>query len=206
MLVKLVHRTDDAEGLVLKMARVSSPNPESKDTKLLNYLIKHHHFSPFELVNMCVEINTSRDISAQIIRHRSFHFQEFSQRYSKVTEFVKTNPRRQDINNRQNSTDDLDEDSLSLFREKEELIHTLCKDAYDLLIEKGVAKECARRLLPMSSATKIYMNGTLRDWIHYINLRTEEGTQLEHREIVLEVKNIFIDEFPIISAALDYKK
>lgn len=170
--------------------------------RLLRYLIKHKHWSPFELANMCVKISTQRDISAQILRHRSFTFQEFSTRYAVVNNGIDVPAlRRQDYKNRQNSFDDVDQDIinkytgriLDLFTE----IHTL----YDDMINDDIAKETARRILPLCTNTTLYMSGTLRSWIHYLELRCDVATQLEHRRIAEEIKGIFCDQFPVIGEA-----
>ena len=205
MTVELVWSTPNAEQLITKMARVSNPNNEDNmetAPRLLRYLIKHKHWSPFELANMCVKISTQRDISAQILRHRSFTFQEFSTRYAVVNNGIDVPAlRRQDYKNRQNSFDDVDQDIinkytgriLDLFTE----IHTL----YDDMINDDIAKETARRILPLCTNTTLYMSGTLRSWIHYIDLRADVATQLEHRRIAEEIKGIFCDQFPVIGEA-----
>lgn len=205
MTVELVWATPNAEQLITKMARVSNQaNEDNMETapKLLRYLIKHKHWSPFELANLCVKISTQRDISAQILRHRSFTFQEFSTRYAVVNNGIDIPAlRRQDHKNRQNSFDDVDQDIinkytgriLDLFTE----IHTL----YDDMINDDIAKETARRILPLCTNTTLYMSGTLRSWIHYIDLRADVATQLEHRRIAEEIKGIFCDQFPVIGEA-----
>ena len=196
--VNLVWITPDSEKLILRMARVSSPDPHNEDTGLLKYLIKHKHWSPFEMASMCVEINTSRAISAQIIRHRSFHFQEFSQRYSEVNTVEVYRARRQDVKNRQNSVDDMTTEEINWFEGAQNKVYETSIRLYRHALVKGIAKEQARMLLPMSSSTKLYMSGTLRDWIQYINLRCEEGTQAEHREIAFKIREIFKQQLPII--------
>ena len=206
MSVSLVWITPDAESVITYCARVSSPqnqevnaNPE----RLINYLVKHKHWSPFEMASACVEINTTRDISAQILRHRSFSFQEFSQRYAEVQLRAEIpSLRRQDLTNRQNSIDDLDPyDSQGLqteiarhFVESEKL--------YQRLLGFGVAKECARKVLPMNSPTRLYMSGTIRSWIHYLSVRTGPETQLEHRQIADEVKGLLIKQLPGLNSLL----
>lgn len=157
------------------------------------------------MASMCVEIQTSRAISAQILRHRSFHFQEFSQRYSEVTGFETYAARRQDAKNRQNSIDDLDEAIKKWFRESKKDLQDYALGLYDKAIEKGIAKEQARFLLPMSTSTKLYMHGTIRDWVFYLELRTGNGTQLEHKEIADSIKQLFIEQLPAVSAALGWK-
>jgi thymidylate synthase (FAD) len=205
---KLVWVTPNAEEMIVKMARVSAPsNQNNMDTapRLLKYLINHKHHSPFEMANLCVEIETTRGISAQILRHRSFSFQEFSQRYADVGELgssVIPHLRRQDLKNRQNSIDDLSPDVIAGYYRR---IGHLFEDAehlYREMVSSGVAKECARAVLPIATKTKMYMNGTLRSWIHYLQLRESNETQLEHREIALGIKDIFCKEFPIIGEAV----
>jgi len=198
--VELIHVTPNAEELVAYMARVSNPkNQDNKETapKLIRYLIKHKHWSPFEMVNMCVEIRTTRSIAAQILRHRSFSFQEFSQRYSEVYSLpVLPRLREQDLINRQNSTNTLDPSLV------DSLTDDNCMKLYHQLLDKGVAKECAREVLPLSTPTRMYMNGTLRSWLHYCDLRTSNGTQYEHKLIADEVQDIIIEQFPSIAAAM----
>ena len=212
MKVNLTWVTPNAEEMIVKMARVSAPkNQNNMETapKLLRYLIKHKHWSPFEMANMCVEIHTNRSISPQILRHRSFSFQEFSQRYADTRELGSASIphlRRQDLKNRQNSTDDLAEtlgpDKLaSLYRRTSQLFEE-AEHLYQEMVSSGVAKECARMVLPLNTPTSLYMNGTLRSWIHYLQLRCDPGTQLEHREIAEAIKRIFCKEFPVIGEAI----
>jgi thymidylate synthase (FAD) len=212
MKVNLTWVTPNAEEMIVKMARVSAPkNQDNMETapKLLRYLIKHKHWSPFEMANMCVEIHTNRSISPQILRHRSFSFQEFSQRYANTRELGSASIphlRRQDNKNRQNSTDDLAEalgpDKLaSLYRRTSQLFEE-AEHLYQEMVSSGVAKECARMVLPLNTPTSLYMNGTLRSWIHYLQLRCDPGTQLEHREIAEAIKRIFCKEFPVIGEAV----
>jgi thymidylate synthase (FAD) len=203
--VQLVHATPDAESLVAYMARVSNPdnqdNPESE--RLIRYLIKHKHWSPFEMVNMCVQIETTRSVAAQILRHRSFSFQEFSQRYAQVAEpSMIPQLRRQDTKNRQNSIDDLDPYTVKDFTIKINSLFELSESLYKEMLQAGVAKECARDVLPLSTPTKLYMNGTLRSWLHYCDLRCANGTQYEHKLIADQVKDIIEQEFPTIYAAM----
>ena len=203
--VSLVHTTPDAEQLIAYMARVSNPdnqdNPESE--RLIRYLIKHKHWSPFEMVNMCVQIETTRSVAAQILRHRSFSFQEFSQRYAQVVEpAILPKLRRQDAKNRQNSIDNLDPVTVDEFNIKMESLFQLSESLYNEMLAAGVAKECARDILPLSTPTKLYMNGTLRSWIHYIDLRTANGTQHEHKLVAQGAKQLFIEQFPLISKAI----
>jgi thymidylate synthase (FAD) len=191
------------EGLIAYCARVSSPHQETPDyAKLLAYCIAHKHWSIFEMVDMTVEIVTSRAISPQILRHKSFQFQEFSQRYAKAQEIERYQPRRQDSKNRQNSLNDLDEETIQWFDEAQERIARLTLEAYNKALEKGIAKECARVLLPMATQTKLYMKGSVRSWIHYLEVRTDKSTQQEHQEIALEIKKIFLAQFPVTSTAL----
>lgn len=202
---ELVWVTPNTEELITKMARVSNPaNEDNMETapRLLRYLIKHKHWSPFELGNLCVKIYTQRDISAQILRHRSFTFQEYSSRYSRMAPAEIPELRRQDLKNRQNSINDLNE---LLVDELEDKIGVQIGSTFNLyqeLLNRGVAKECARRILPLCTPTVLYMNGTIRSWIHYIELRSANGTQKEHQEIALNIKDIFIKQLPIISEAL----
>ena len=200
MSVKLISISKDAEKLIAYMARVSSPNQDNPNIKgLLKYCIKHGHWSIFEMSNMVVEINTTRAISAQIIRHRSFSYQEFSQRYAKVND-LPTLPhlRLQDHINRQNSIDNINMFlKIELNKDIENLFIEIDR-VYNKLLDNGVAKECARMILPMCSPTKIYMSGSIRSWIHYLQVRGGEDTQLEHRDIAIKIKEIFKLELPII--------
>lgn len=204
--VKLVWVTPEAEKHILYMARVSNPdNQNSENTKLIAYLIRAHHWSPFEMVNMCAEITTSRAISAQLIRHRSFSFQEFSQRYAKVAETETYDARRQDPKNRQHSIDDMDEPTQTWFLNAQWNVYQHSTQLYSEALDRGIAKECARFLLPMASTTKLYMSGTARSWIHYIQLRTDESSaQKEHRDIARSIQELFRQSFPIVSKALQW--
>ena len=202
--VELVWATPEAEKLIVKMARVSNPsNQENWETgpKLLKYCLDHKHFSIFEMCSLCVKIDTERDISAQILRHRSFSFQEFSTRYAEAQPLTIPNLRKQDLKNRQNSTDDLASYTNDYYELQICDLYAKVEDLYYEMIEDGVAKECARRILPLSTQTTLYMHGTLRSWIHYINVRTDPGTQLEHRLIAENCKQIFIEQFPTIGEA-----
>lgn len=203
---KLIAVTPDAENIIAYCARVSSPNQDNpKISGLLKYMIREGHWSPFEMANMVVEIYTSRAIAQQILRHRSFSFQEFSQRYSEVDRPLIYGARRQDDKNRQNSIDDMEEEERLWFIKAQIDVSHLAFERYWEALDKGIAKEVARFLLPMSAETKLYMNGTLRSWIHYIQLRSpEHGTQKEHSDIVVEIKELFIKQFPIISEALEW--
>jgi thymidylate synthase (FAD) len=206
MATELIWATPNAEQLIVRMARVSNPSNESNmDTApgLLGYLVKHQHWSPFEMANLCVKISTQRDISTQILRHRSFTFQEFSTRYA-VTSCTTTLPmlRRQDYKNRQNSFDDLDQELINKYEEKMLALLMNANNLYTEMLEDGIAKETARRILPLCTDTTLYMNGTLRSWIHYLQLRCDKATQLEHRQIANNIKDIFTEQFPIISKAV----
>lgn len=202
---RLVSITPDAQNLISYCARVSNPaNQENYDTasKLLSYCIKHKHWSVFELASMVVEIETTRSIAAQILRHRSFSFQEFSQRYAEVTlrpelpEF-----RSQDLKNRQNSVDDLSQEVLLEADQVAAKALVTSYRAYERLLELGVAKECAREVLPLATPTRLYMHGTLRSWIHYCQLRCANGTQKEHQDIACAIKDILAEQVPDIYEA-----
>lgn len=202
--VSLVHCTPDAEKLIVRMARVSNPgNAENDETapKLLRYLIKHQHWSPFEMASMCVKIETERDIAAQILRHRSFSFQEFSTRYSKTGLAEIPAWRSQDTKNRQASHDDFDQEIIRQFDRQAAVLLRNIYLTYEEMLQAGVAKECARRILPLCTPTTLYVHGTLRSWIHYIQLRSANGTQLEHQKIALACRKIFADQFPVIAEA-----
>ena len=198
--VKLIWITPDAEQQIEYCARVSNPKGQDKiDTtgKLLRYLVKHKHWSPFEMASACVEITTTRDISAQILRHRSFSFQEFSQRYAEVSAVpVVPELRRQDHTNRQNSIDDLDYLRQDLYSSKIQHLFDESYRLYNKLLEEGVAKECARKILPINSPTRLYMSGTIRSWIHYLSVRKKPETQLEHRMIANEIYQTLNKEMP----------
>ena len=201
---KLVWVTPNAEELIARLARVSNPknenNPEYE--KLIRYLIKHKHWSPFEMASMCLEINTTRAIAPQILRHRSFSFQEFSQRYAEAIDADVPQLRRQDKKNRQNSIDDLPFELKIAFQDR---INNVFDDAFDLyqdMLAAGVAKECARSVLPLNTETRLYMTGTIRSWLHYIDLRGDDSTQLEHRKIARHIGQILADELPTIARAM----
>ena len=208
--VNLVSVSPDAQKTIAYCARVSNPKNQDSDdyAKLLRYCIQHGHWSIFEMANMVLEINTTRGIAAQILRHRSFSFQEFSQRYadaSYLSESIETPElRTQDPKNRQNSIDNLNEYKEAIYNQNIRELFAKSKALYDMMIRDGVAKECARFVLPLATPTKMYMNGTVRSWIHYINLRTGHGTQKEHMIIAEECKKIFISELPLISEALGW--
>ena len=211
MTVKLVSITPDAEQMMAYIARVSNPaNQENeKYSGLLKYCIKHNHWSVFEQSSMTVEIETTRAIAAQILRHRSFTFQEFSQRYAdtKLLEaIVLPELRRQDSKNRQNSIDDLDPEVVDKLNKQMKTLFSSSSALYNQMLECGVAKECARMVLPLCTPTKIYMTGSCRSWIHYINLRSAHGTQKEHMVIAKAVKDVFVEQFPAVSEALEWEK
>ncbi len=204
---KLIWITPDAEALIGKIARVSNPNNEDnpKVEGLLKYLIKHKHWSPFEMASMCVEIHTTRAISPQILRHRSFSFQEFSQRYAIPTDTFATvlpDLRRQDFENRQNSIDDLEGETTEYYRERIDAHFRESVQLYESLLHSGVAKECARSVLPLNTVTRLYMSGTIRSWLHYIDLRGSNGTQAEHMKISRSVGEILDTELPTVSRAM----
>jgi len=204
--VELVHVTPNAEELISYMARVSNPSNQSNtetSPRLIRYLIKHKHWSPFEMVNMCVEIETTRSIAAQILRHRSFSFQEFSQRYATASQLgnpVIPELRLQDTKNRQNSIE-VEEEDLFL-KQRIDYLYKHSQQVYEALLDAGVAKECARDVLPLSTPTRLYMNGTLRSWLHYCDLRCANGTQKEHKQIADGVKQLIATEFPQVYAAM----
>ena len=208
--VKLVTVTPDAEATMGYVARVSNPKNQSNPNVagLLSYCIKHGHWSVFEQAHMTLEIETSRGIAAQILRHRSFTYQEFSQRYADSSMLADTIPlpelRRQDTKNRQNSIDDLDPliSSRLLFKIQEHFREA--QSLYEELLTNEVAKECARMVMPLATPTRIYMSGSCRSWIHYIQLRSANGTQKEHMEIAEGCKRIFCDKFPTVSEALGW--
>ena len=209
MSVKLVSITPDAEKTMAYVARVSNPSNQDNEkyAGLLRYCIKHNHWSVFEQSFMSLEIETTRAIAAQILRHRSFTFQEFSQRYAASTDLGKIELpelRRQDVKNRQNSTDDLDDELVEKLNRHMETVFTASTNLYIQMLEAGVAKECARMVLPLATPTRIYMTGSCRSWIHYINLRSAHGTQKEHMDIANACKKIFVEQFPTVSEALDW--
>ena len=203
--VKLVWATPNAEPQIAYMARVSNPenqdNPNSE--KLISYLIKHQHWSPFEMVNICMEINTTRDIARQILRHRSFTFQEFSQRYAESSTFLWSEARMQDEKNRQASLETAGDDlKMKWYFAQEEALRG-CLRAYKEALQAGIAKEVARKVLPEGlTMSKMYMNGSLRSWIHYVQLRTGMETQKEHRIIAQRCKDILIDICPTVMKSL----
>ena len=208
--IKLVSVTPDAEKHMAYVARVSNPNNQGNDkfAGLLKYCIQHGHWSVFEQAFMTVEINTTRGLAAQILRHRSFTFQEFSQRYADTNLLDSVIPvpdlRSQDLKNRQNSNDDIPQ------KKKEEYQALIARhfseamDLYNALLQEGVAKECARFVLPLATPTRIYMTGSVRSWVHYIDLRSAHGTQKEHMDVVAEIRKIFAQQFPTVAEALDW--
>ena len=204
---KLIWVTPDAETLIGKIARVSNPaNENNPDVeRLIRYLIKHKHWSPFEMASMCVEIHTTRAIAAQILRHRSFSFQEFSQRYAIPTDtFATVLPelRRQDTKNRQNSIDDLPEETVDYYKQRIDDYFRQGVALYESLLHSDVAKECARSVLPMNTVTRLYMSGTIRSWLHYVDLRGDNGTQKEHMTIARSVGEILDTELPTVARAM----
>ena len=210
MNVKLVTITPDAEKMMAYIARVSNPNNQENEkyAGLLKYCIKHNHWSVFEQATMTLEIETTRAIAAQILRHRSFTFQEFSQRYAdaKLLETIELPElRRQDSKNRQNSIDDLDPKVVDTLNKQMITLFSSAYSLYNQMLEDGVAKECARMVLPLCTPTKLYMTGSCRSWIHYINLRSAHGTQLEHMKIAKECACIFAGQFPSVAEALEWQ-
>ena len=209
MTVKLVSVTPDAEQLMAYIARVSNPSNQDNEkySGLLKYCIKHNHWSVFEQSTMTLEIETTRAIAAQILRHRSFTFQEFSQRYAASTalgDIDLPELRKQDLKNRQNSTDDLDPEMVEKFEKQMITLFSSSKALYEQMLSQGVAKECARMVLPLCTPTRIYMTGSCRSWIHYINLRSAHGTQKEHMDIAEACRKVFIEQFPSVSEALEW--
>jgi len=211
MKVSLVTVTPDAEKIMGYVARVSNPaNQDNPDVSgLLRYCAKHNHWSVFEQAFMTLEISTTRAIAAQILRHRSFTFQEFSQRYADSSLLTDVIPlpelRRQDEKNRQNSIDDLDPFEIQTLQMQMQTLFDSSMALYKQMLGRGVAKECARMVLPLCTPTKIYMSGSCRSWIHYIDLRSANGTQKEHMDIANACKDIFIEQFPTVSEALGWK-
>lgn len=212
MTVNLETITPNAERTMGRIARVSNPaNQDNEDVAgLLAYCIRHKHWSVFEHAHITMEIQTTRDIAAQILRHRSFTFQEFSQRYAAVTSVAPTPELRlQDLKNRQNSIDVIDglkANELTVLQSKIAAHFLKSQDLYEELLAAGVAKECARKVLPLNTETTIYMTGTVRDWIHYITLRSGNGTQKEHMQIANDAKDLFIEALPTVGKALGWDK
>ena len=209
MTVKLVSITPDAEKTMAYIARVSNPSNQDNEkfSGLLKYCINHQHWSVFEQSSMTLEIETTRAIAAQILRHRSFTYQEFSQRYASSTSLGKIPTpeyRRQDTKNRQNSTDDLDPFLKQTLELQTQTLFDSATALYEQMLADGVAKECARMVLPLATPTRIYMTGSCRSWIHYINLRSAHGTQKEHMLIAEGCREVFIEQFPTVSEALGW--
>jgi len=209
MSIKLISVTPDAEKTMAYIARVSNPSNQDNEnySGLLKYCIKHNHWSVFEQSTMTLEIETTRAIAAQILRHRSFTFQEFSQRYAdsnKLGNIKLPDLRKQDLKNRQNSTDDLDPKIIQSLNIQMGTLIGSSLSLYNQMLELGVAKECARMILPLCTPTKIYMTGSCRSWIHYINLRSAHGTQKEHMDIAEGCREVFTEQFPAVSEALEW--
>ena len=207
MKVNLITVTPDAEKHIAYCARVSNPSNQNNESiaGLLKYCIKHQHWSIFEQAFMTLEIETTRGLAAQILRHRSFTYQEFSQRYAESTALGNVSLpelRRQDDKNRQNSIDDLDPKVVDKLNRQMRTLFTSAYSLYEQMLEEGVAKECARFVLPLATPTRLYMSGTVRSWLHYIELRSGHGTQKEHKEIANECKSIFSEQFPTIASAM----
>jgi len=207
--INLISVTPDAEQHMAYVARVSNPKNQDNDkfAGLLKYCIQHGHWSVFEQAFMTVEINTTRGIAAQILRHRSFTYQEFSQRYADsnlLGDIELPELRRQDDKNRQNSIDDLDPEMVEKFNRQMNTLFSSAFGLYNQMLKAGVAKECARFVLPLATPTRIYMTGSCRSWIHYINLRSAHGTQKEHMDIANGCKKIFVENFPSVSEALEW--
>jgi len=208
--VKLVSVTPDAEQTMAYIARVSNPDNQNNEkfAGLLKYCIKHNHWSVFEQSTMTLEIQTTRAIAAQILRHRSFTYQEFSQRYADSSLLGETIPlpelRRQDDKNRQNSIDDLDPFEVQKMEMQMKTLFDSSMALYQQMLGRGVAKECARMVLPLCTPTRIYMTGSCRSWIHYITLRSANGTQKEHMDIAEACKKVFVEQFPTVSEALEW--
>ena len=207
--INLISVTPDAEQHMAYVARVSNPKNQDNDkfAGLLKYCIKHGHWSVFEQAYMTIEINTTRGIAAQILRHRSFTYQEFSQRYADsnlLGDIELPELRRQDDKNRQNSIDDLDPEMVEKFNRQMNTLFSSAFGLYNQMLEAGVAKEWARFVLPLATPTRIYMTGSCRSWIHYINLRSAHGTQKEHMDIANGCKKIFVENFPSVSEALEW--
>jgi thymidylate synthase (FAD) len=205
--VKLVWATPNGEDLVAYMARVSNPgNQDNKESapKLLQYLARNKHWSPFEMVNACVEIETTRDIARQILRHRSFSFQEFSQRYAEVNMFDTREARLQDVKNRQNSIPVQDRELEDIWQNKQKRLIREASEAYQWALSNGIAKEQARAVLPEGNTmSRMYMNGNLRSWLHYLQVRLDPSTQKEHRVVAEQVKNALLPQFPNILKVIE---
>lgn len=208
MTVRLVHSTQAGDDLIAYMARVSNPkNQKVPETapRLIKYLMKHKHWSPFEMVSMCVEIETTRAISAQILRHRSFSFQEFSQRYADSSKLGidRTHLRSQDNRNRQNSYDDVAPSTQKEYQRRIQALNQEAMELYEEMLSVGIAKECARGVLPLNTKTRLYMHGTVRSWLHYCDLRMAHGTQREHQEIAMQCWDLLAGCFPAVVKAYE---
>ena len=210
MNAKLITSTPDAEKTMAYVARVSNPNNQENEnySGLLKYCIKHQHWSVFEQAYMTLELSTTRGLAAQVLRHRSFTYQEFSQRYADSSLLAEKIPlpelRRQDTKNRQNSIDDVDPFTSQKFEMLMQQHFTQAMDLYRRMLDEGIAKECARFVLPLACPTKIYMTGSVRSWIHYIDLRSANGTQKEHMDLALGAKEIFCEQFPAVAEAMEW--
>ena len=209
-LVKLISVTPEAEKHMAYCARVSNPNNQENEkfSGLLRYCIKHQHWSIFEQATMTLELNTTRGIAAQVLRHRSFTYQEFSQRYADSSLLAEKIPvpelRRQDTKNRQNSIDDVDAFIKQEFEIKMRKHFDDAMVLYQSMLDAGIAKECSRFVLPLATPTRLYMTGSVRSWIHYIDLRSANGTQKEHMDIANAAKEIFCEQFPAVAEAMEW--
>jgi thymidylate synthase (FAD) len=201
-----IKNIQDVEGLIAYIARVSSPNQKNpKYSKLIKFCIDHGHWSILEMANITMEVKTTRAIAPQILRHRSFSFQEFSQRYSAVGDgYEEFGARRQDNKNRQNSIDDLSDDIKNQWKQKQKEVWDKSYENYEWALDNGIAKETARAVLPLQTKTRLFMNGTIRSWVHYINLRADAATQKEHREIAEEAKKILVKKMPVVAEAMGW--
>ena len=207
---RLISVTPEAEKTMAYIARVSNPSNQNNEnfSRLLKYCIDHNHWSVFEQSSMTIEVETTRAIAAQILRHRSFTFQEFSQRYADSSMLSSKIPlpelRRQDTKNRQNSIDDLDPFDVQSMELQMQTLFDSSMALYQQMLNRGVAKECARNVLPLCTPTRIYMTGSCRSWIHYISLRSANGTQKEHMDVAESCKKVFVEQFPVVSEALEW--
>jgi len=201
--IEIGGETPSAEGLMAYCARVSSPHQDNPDyAKLLKFCIRQGHWSVFEMADMTIEITTTRMIAQQILRHRSFSFQEFSLRYAQAQGCEVYPARRQDVKNRQNSIDDLCESDQAWFSQSQQRVWELSFSLYEDALDRGIAKECARALLPLNTITRLYMKGSIRSWIHYLQVRCAPECQKEHRDIACGIREIFQEQFPIVAAAM----
>lgn len=205
MRVELISITPKAEKIMAHCARVSSPNQDNPEyAGLLKYCADHGHWSVFEMADATIEITTSRAIAQQILRHKSFNFQEFSQRYAEAFAREEYEARRQDLKNRQNSIDDLDPETMDWWSMAQEDLWRDALKTYRSALDRGIAKECARMILPLSTQTRLYMKGSVRSWIHYLNVRLTSGTQLEHWEIAFAIKNLLKYQLPTVGEAMGW--